>query len=903
MLFRILGPVQIDADDGTVHTLKRRQERAVLALLLLRPGRVLGVDRLCDLLWDGPQPPSARRAVHNHVAAVRAALAAAGAAPDALVSRDGGYAVSVDPDDVDVHRMRRIVAEARDVADPLRRSQVLESAVALWRGPPLHNAAGDRLRERVTPELTDLYLTAQEELATAGLALGRHDALAATLSALVAGHPARERLAELSMLTLYRCGRVSEALALFRHTRAALADLGLAPGPTLADLHGRVLRQDPTLDHDDAVRPRQLPAAPPVLVARDDLLARLDTLARDERVIVVSGPGGVGKTALAVHWGRSAAARFPDGQLFVDLRGYSHDPPVGPHEALVRFLRALGVPDGRIPVSVDRAVTLYRERTAGRRLLVVVDNAHGAADVLPLVPAGAGSAVVVTCRMPLPGLGAHVPVEVLTRAGAVRLLAEVVGAERAAAEPEALAALADACAHLPLALRVAAAHLLLDPGRGIAAHLAELQADRIGRLSVEGDAAASLRASLDLSYRALPEPARRLLAVVGLHPAETFCLGAVTSLAGEPLETVRESLAALVRAHFLMERPGGRYGMHDLVGAYAAEHADALGPMECAAAQRRMIDHYLHTGQRIVLVLDPFTTPMALDPPAPGVVTGSATNMAQALEYYDAEVDTLLSVVRFVQDHDLPRETWQLVRLLSVYLERRGRWSDIVATHNDAAAAAERAGDVAAQGRAYRFVAIAYGQMSDFSGALERLSDALRLFEKVDDAGGLAHTHYIVQRVHDWQGDHAGALRHAHAALEAYTRAGLASGRVHAMNAAAWALTRMGRPAEALPHCAEALAAAEELGDLNAQAGILDTMAMARQQLGDPAGAIPEFVRAARLYREVGDRHDEAEVLAHLGDAHADAGDRYAARSAWGRALSMVEPGHALSATLRERLA
>ncbi|GIJ52104.1 SARP family transcriptional regulator [Virgisporangium aliadipatigenens] len=896
MLFRILGPVQIDADDGTTHTLNRRQERAVLALLLLRPGRVLPVERLCDLLWDGPQPATARRAVHNHVAAVRAALAAAGAGPDALVSRDGGYAVLVEPDDVDVHRMRRIVAQAREIGDPVRRARLLESAVALWRGPPLHNAASDRLRERIAPELTDAYLSAHEELASAGLALGRHDALAGTLGGLVATYPARERLAELAMLALYRGGRATEALDLFRRTRKALGtEVGTEPGPALADLHGRILRQDPTLDAAEA--PRQLPVAPPFFTAREELLARLDAAVDPRRscscgarpapgeavcrshdckidteppVVVVSGAGGVGKTALVVHWGRGAAGRFPDGQLFVDLRGYSHDPPVGPHEALSRFLRALGVPDGRIPVALDRAVALYRERTAGRRLLVVVDNAHAAADVLPLVPAGAGSAVVVTCREPLPGLGAHVPVEVLAPDGAVRLLAEIVGPERAAAEPEALAALADACAHLPLALRVAAAHLLVDPERGIAAHLAELRADRIGRLSVEGDAAASLRASLDLSYRALPAPARHLLAVLGLHPAETFCLGAVTSLAGAPLDAVRDSLRALVRAHFVMERPGGRFGMHDLVSDYAARHAHALGAAECAAARRRMIDHYLHTGQAIVLVLDPGTAPMRLQPPAPGVVCGSAADTAQALDYYDAEVDTLLSVVRFAQDLDLARETWQLVRLMSVYLERRGRWSDIVATHNDAAAAAERAGDLDGRARAYR---------------------------------GLAHTHDIVRRVHDRRGDHEAALRHAHAALSSYTRAGLASGRVHAMNAVGRALTRLGRHAEALPHCERALATAEEIGDVKAQAGILDTLATLRHRQGDPAAAISQFDRAVELYRAAGDPHDEAEALAHLGDAHADTGNRRAAREAWRRALSIVDGDHALATGLRERLA
>ena len=598
---RVLGPVEIESDDGQVHTLARRQERCLLAMLALNAGRTVTVDRLCDLLWDDNPPPRARRGVHAHVARIRATLARAGAdaAGAELVTSRDGYLLRVDPDAVDAHRFRSLVERAGGTADARQRDRLLRDALALWRGPALHQAAtSERIRQQLCADLEERRLQALEASLATGMELGRHRELVPELARLTAEHPNRERLVELHMLALYRSGRTVDALDVYTRTRTRLAEeLGLDPGPALRDLQQAILRGTPALAATPApaagaaVRPGQLPPDQAGFTGRSEYLDRLDELLANGTAVVISaiaGTAGVGKTALAVHWAHRVRDRFPDGQLYVNLRGYAPGPAMRPIDALAGFLAALDVPPERVPADVDQATALYRTLLADRRMLVLLDNAAGADQVRPLLPGARGCLVLVTSLDRLGGLvareGAHAStLDVLTSGEARTLLAGVIGADRVAAEPDAAAELARLCAHLPLALRIAAANLGEYPDRRIADHVDALRADdRLSALAVAGDDDTAVRAAFDLSYAALPARARLLFGRLGLVPGTDVTPAAAAALTGGTVDDVVSTVDTLVAAHLLTEAAPGRYTNHDLLRRYALlRHRHRL-PVSCA---------------------------------------------------------------------------------------------------------------------------------------------------------------------------------------------------------------------------------------------------------------------------------------------------------------------------------
>ncbi|TML22344.1 MAG: SARP family transcriptional regulator, partial [Actinobacteria bacterium] len=413
MQFRILGPVEICADDGRIVPLARRQERCLLGILLLDPGRVVPADRLCALLWDDNPPEQARAILRSHITRVRAALA--GAREVALDFQQGGYVLHAEPETVDVHRFRRLLDRAGTTTDAGTRERLLRQALALWRGPALDGAATPRLRTRLCADLEEQRLHASEEAIAAGLVLGRHRELLAELADLTGTHPAREHLAELHMRALYATGRTAEALAAYTRLRTHLADqLGLDPAPALQRLHRSILRREPLPDSTPPgtrsdVRPAQLPPDLPGFAGRTGQLEHLDRLlaGRTSAVVIsaITGTAGVGKTSLAIHWAHRVRDRFPDGQLYLNLRGF--DPAgsaVTPAEAVRGILDALGVAPQRIPDGLDAQVGLYRSLLSGKRLLILLDNARDPEQVRPLLPGSPGCLAVVTSRNRLTGL-------------------------------------------------------------------------------------------------------------------------------------------------------------------------------------------------------------------------------------------------------------------------------------------------------------------------------------------------------------------------------------------------------------------------------------------------------------------------------------------------------------------
>ncbi|GIG66574.1 AfsR/SARP family transcriptional regulator [Phytomonospora endophytica] len=592
MLIRLIGPVTIAAVDSTTR-IGAPKRACVLAVLAAEPGVPVSQRDLIDRVWNGEPPETVTSVLYSYIARLRAELRPAGA----TIDRAGqGYLLAADADAVDLHRLRALAAKAA-TADG-EALELWRRACALAQGEPLAGIGGrwaEEFRATFDRERSGLFASRY----AAELAAGRHAAVVDELAALVADRPLAEPLVGHLMLALYRSGRPAEALHRFEATRIRLRDeLGADPSPELRGLHKRVLGQDlglSTRAGGASVAPAQLPADIATYTGRDADLAALSSAAARGRTILVTGQAGAGKTALSVHWGHANRASFPDGQLYINLRGFDRGDTVTPGDALARLLHAVGVTD--VPADVDHAAEVFRAHTNGRRMLVVLDNAGTAAQVRPLMP-GTGCLTVVTSRDRLPGLVAvddavAVALGVLARPDSIRLLRRILG-EVGDADADGLAGL---CGDLPLALRIAAANVAGGVTGGIGPYVRDLaDRDRLALLSVDGDPDATVTAALDQSYAALDPAARALFCRIGATPGEDASVDLIAAVSGEPTETAERLLRRLVQAHLVDEYRPGRYRTHDLVRLYAAARAEAeLGEAGVAAVADMFIDwHFAH---------------------------------------------------------------------------------------------------------------------------------------------------------------------------------------------------------------------------------------------------------------------------------------------------------------------
>ncbi|WP_433019527.1 BTAD domain-containing putative transcriptional regulator [Kribbella sp. CA-294648] len=594
---RLLGPVAITVD-GEPTRVGAPKLACVLAALALRPGEPVPQADLIDRVWDGDPPEAVLSVLYSYVARLRAALKRV---PGAAIRRAGshGYVLDVDPGEIDLHAIRALRAEAKTFQTSGQPDEALDS----WRracdlaGTEALTGIGGRWAEETRVALAAERLELLTDRYTAELDAGQHAAVLGDLVALHDAEPLAEPLAELLMLAYYRCGRPADALARFEATRVRLRDeLGADPSKQLRDLHLRILDHDPALD-PSAPAPIQLPSDISGFIGRAAELKALDQYADSASPLaVVVGPGGAGKTALAVHWGHSHVDRFPGGLLYVNLRGFDEGDMVSPREALGRLLVAMSTPGEAVPDDVDAAAELFRAATADRGVLVVLDNARNAEQVRPLLP-GPGCFTIVTSRDRLTGLVAlndarPVRVGMLGREEAVELLTRILGTDRVAGEAEAAERLADLCGHLALALRIAAAHVAGEPNLRIADYVAELERrDRLDVLAVDGDPAAAVTANLDLSYRVLDKDARELFTRLGTLPGEDFAEEMIASVSGLSEEDRLRALRRLVAAHVLEQHRARRYRMHDLVRLYAAREAErALSNQDRAMLIERFIE-------------------------------------------------------------------------------------------------------------------------------------------------------------------------------------------------------------------------------------------------------------------------------------------------------------------------
>lgn len=669
--------------------------------------------------------------------------------------------------------------------------------------------------------------------------------------------------------------------------------------------------------------PRQLPPALPGFVGRAAQLAQLDAARAGAgtagdgglaaaTVVTLSGTAGVGKTTLAVYWAHRVADRFPDGQLYVDLRGFdATGTVVTAAEAVRGFLEALEVPPERIPTHLSAQVGLYRSLLANRRMLVLLDNARDAEQVRPLLAGSATCLVLVTSRNRLAGLvaaeGARpVGVELLSAAEAWQLLARRLGPDRLALEPRAVDEIIERCARLPLALAVLAARGAANPGFPLASLAAELRAAPRPLDSFDaGDAGTDVQAVFSWSYRSLTPAAARLFRLFGCHPGPDIGVAAAASLAGLPREQTPRLLAELAHAHLVSEHAPGRFGAHDLLRAYAAEQADRFEPAPARrAAIRRGLDHYLHTAHAAALLLQPGRDPVPLSPAPPGVTPEEITDHGQALAWFTVEYPVLLAAVAHAKRVGFDGHAWQLAWTLVDFLQRRGRWPDLAAAQRTALAGARRAGDRLGQANTHRDLARVLYRLGRVDEAATNYRQSLELFGALGDHTGQARTHRAFGAMLDGLGRHAEALEHGQRALALYHDADHLAGEASARNAVGWAHAQLGQYAEALAHCGQALMLLRRTGDRHGEANTWDSLGFIQARLGDHREAIRCYGRALRLYRRISDRYDEADTLSRLGESRQAAGDIVGAVRTWQQALEILDDlGHPAAERVRALVA
>ncbi|MFI9387458.1 ATP-binding protein [Kutzneria sp. NPDC052558] len=744
------------------------------------------------------------------------------------------------------------------------------------------NAFGELLRDcRLAVGWT------QDELA------GRSGVSAHSISVLEAGRR-QPRLSSVGLL--------AEALALDPHRREQL----------LAAARGEVAPEPPV--RAAVAVPRQLPAAVAGFTGRADQLKELTGLLdRDGTAVIstINGTAGVGKTALAVHWSHQIADRFPDGQLYVNLRGF--DPsgqPVQPAEAIRGFLDALGVPAQRIPSGLAEQAALYRSQLAGRRMLVVLDNARDTSQVRPLLPGSAPCLTVITSRDTLGGLivseGAQaVPLDLMISGEAYDLLAGRLGPERLAAEPQAVADLIELCAHLPLALSVVAARVTLTPTLSLTELAAQLRdvRDRLHALDV-GDTSVNLDAVFSWSYRTLSAPAARMFRLLSLHPGPVISVSAAASLVGADRGPARAALSELVRAQLLTEPGAGRFAYHDLLRAYSAGKAaqEETEPQR-RVATHRMLDHYLHTAHAATLLLNPPNDRLPLAEPQAGTAVDDLADHEQAWQWLTTERPLFPAAVDHAAAGGFDTHAWQLACSVASFCIRTGHWAQMVATQLVAIAAAERAGDQHGQAWSLRELGRAHIRLRRFPEADAALRQALDLDERLGDLSGQARSHNNLGIASYAQGLYPEALAHDQTAYALFREAGHRPGQADALNAIGWMLTQLGRHAEALRSCTQALELHRAVGSRHGEADTWDSLGRAHHNLGEHEQAVDCYRNALDLYEKLGARHPRADTLIRLGDTHRAAGDLDAAHHFWQRALPILDDlGHADAAVLRARL-
>ncbi|MGW1162835.1 AfsR/SARP family transcriptional regulator [Streptomyces sp. NPDC002519] len=854
--------------------------------------------------------------------------------------------------------LRENARRAAMVGAPAEAVTLLTEALSLWTGPVAsgtpewvrgHPAFGAPVRE---------HLAAVQEAADAALLARVPEAVLADLRAAADANPLDEPLQARLILTLAAAGRRPEALTVYAAINARLADeLGIDPGPELREAHRAVLNdgsaaaagsaavtsyhrhasvpvaESPATPRHDGTPagatgsaatwdgrgapvpgdpgpwripvpgPAQLPHDLPTFTGRQaelkNVLALLDGDIQPPGTVVISaigGMAGVGKTALAVHWAHQLADQFPDGQLYVNLRGF--DPSgtvVEPGDAVRGFLEALGVPPERVPRGLDAQAALYRSVLAGRRVLVLLDNARNTDQVRPLLPGTPGSLAIVTSRNELSGLvaahGAHsLTLRPFDAEQAREFLVRRLGAERIAAESGAADEIARWCAGLPLALACVAARAAIHPHFPLEAIAAELR-EAHGSLDAfirPDDTSVDVGSVFSWSTQAVSDEAARLFRLLALHPGPDFSAAAAAALAGLPVRRTRPLLGELVGGQLVGEPTPGRYALHDLLRAYAAELVQEHETRtEREAAVERLFAFYAHTAHAADLLIAPYDDLLPLQPLPAGVSPEPLADDIHALAWFSARQAALTAVVDAAAASGHERTACLLAWSLEPFLDRRGHWHEAAAVQRTALDAALRLRDPVLQARGLRALARAEGRLGLLEECRPRLHQALALFTELGDDLGRSGTHRSLGWVSDQDGDLAAALRHNEIALDLARAAGHRAAQASVLNSVGWYHALRGDYREALSHCFEALTMLQELGDRYGQAATWDSIAYAHHRLGRHPQALLGYRNALTLLRDLGVPYLEAVTLCRIGDTRLATGDHEGARTSWEEAFAL----------------
>jgi DNA-binding SARP family transcriptional activator/tetratricopeptide (TPR) repeat protein len=910
MKFGVLGPLRARIQEQDVRTEGLRQAK-VLAALLIEANRVVSVQRLVSVVWEGDEPVTAVRQVQDSVSGLRRVLGAHHAPPELITTHRRGYRIQLQPQQLDLLEFERQAQLAKQhIAADDRADAVaaLRRALDCWRGPALPDIPGQAI-EADSTRLNHRRLTTHKQCLALELALGRHHEIADEATALMGEHPFDEQIAEQAMVALYRSGRRGDALSAYDELRRTLADeLGIDPAPAVRELHRRILDADPDLAGAPASAPSapvapvareiaQLPSDIPDFTGRGSHVADLRQLLSERRgnAVVVStltGAGGVGKTTLAVHVGHLLRGEFPDGQLYVNLRAGSGQ-QVAAEEVLARFLRDLGVPGQSVPVGEDERAALYRSLLAGRRMLVLLDDARDDSQVRPLLPGTASCSVLVTSRDRLPGLdGARrLDVDVLDPADARALFTAIVGADRAAAEPEAVAEVLESCAGLPLAIRIAGARLATRPGwriRTLADRLADarrrLDELRIGNLAV--------RASYEVAYQSLSGPAdpARAFRLMGLLDGPTVGLEAAAALLGRPAGLAEEALEQLVDVQLLQSPAPGRYRFHDLLRVYAAERADAEEPpAERDEARRRALSWYLHTAAAAARVLNPGRKHVELAAPEPEFAPAGFAGYAQAMAWSERERSNLVAATGLAVRTGLFDIAWRLPVALWDLLQIRGHLSDWIRTHELGLIGARALGDRSAEATLLNNVAPAYRDSGRPAEDISCLRQALAIRRGEGNRRGQAANLINLGLAYDGQGQFENAVRALQEALAISREIGLRAGEGGVHHNLGEIYKRHDYPAQALTHCQLALAVHRETSGRRNEGQVLTNIGEIYEHLGRWELGAGFAEQGLAVAREVGSPHDEAMALDVLGRCALAGGRPERAAGHWQESLRIFD--------------
>ena len=901
----------------------------MLAGLLLRPNQLVSVDELSRWLWGDDDQRRSKGALQTYVLRVRRALG--DHAP--IRTERGGYLIEIDETKLDLTRFRALATRGKTAAarGELRQAADLFSeALAQWRGPAMVNVESDALQRDEVAQLAEERLRVREQWADALLGLGDYVSVIPGLTELSKENPLRERLHEQLMVALYRAGRQAEALAVYRGISAVLAEeLGLDPGASLQRAHQAILTGDQMADLSvsgaryrlgpEPLIPRQLPADLGTFAGREADLKALWALVPElppneggtsTPIASIEGMGGIGKTTLAVHFAHEVSDRFPGGQIYVNLRGYGPGDPVEPAAALETMLTSVGVPADRIPSDLDGRGALWRTHSAGRRLLIVLDNAGSTEQVRPLFP-GPGCLVLVTSRWQLRALVAthgaqRVALDELAEVDAITLLAATIGVDRVKADCDATERFVEYCGRLPLAIRILAVRADQFPEVPLAKFVAELDGehDRLGSFDLADGDETNIRAVFSHSYQALDADTARMLRLLGLPSVPDFSVPAAAAIAGVDLAKARVCLSHLSSAYLIAQPRVGRYQFHDLIRVYAGELSRRFEDRsEISAARDRLLNWYSATALRASRMLRPerYHDLVKLENPEDGIVFGCHE---QALDWFDEECGNLVAAASLAFREKEYEQCWQLAWLLQSFFIIRTRLEEWRSVFDLALRAARLAGNRPGEAGILSGLGIAHDISRQHDEALRYLRQVLQLQRELGAREGEARAQYNLSLTAWHKGDSELAYGHAMESLRLVRELNLEHLEADVLQMIGDISSSRGRHETALELADNALEIWRRTGVIEEERFALRCKGTALVGLGRFEEGVACMRLSVEMFFTRGELYQAADVLSQLGDVVLRAGDRNQARDCWLRSARVLsELSHPDADDVRAKLA